>query len=685
MNKREYDLNRVVFHSQGDLAAGHQLSKAEPILKSEIKSVYKDINDVLELYNIKQYFDNELYLKNWTQDEITAFKQKVTEYSNIIGQFLSSINSSNAISYHENLQDEYISSFWELINNQKIYKQISSEIFSSILSSEPDRIQTILTHKDLVAYYNPVLRDFLLTYPQSAEILLSIYEEKKKIHKEDMQYLPKNLTIQDKENIISDYLDSDDTNLNYIQLIQNSKKQKDFIISDKTRLKAKRKNKEKKEKIFADRGKNSLKCGVSVCFEEKATEIKQANRENYNINYSYSLDFIKQNNDNYSLFRNFKILFEYLDIQNRIDLVSKKSQMGVMENFLGLRSKNEYQTGITFNLTEMTSYSQIVGYNKVINNLGKSLENILQVVFTSIFQEKYNFANNARLSIPSSNNSCFEKVRLLAPEFESVLKQYKLFVEDNEIDFDLLQISSSPCAIKNIPSLIQNKYIYLNENNIEIVSCSNLFFSDQTMLAYVEPYKGKNYQTFFNLLRNEKVNFNNYKDYQKPSINYLIEKGLIVIDEKGFIKTTNPARIFILKDLYDNEVSSFYHYPTTVQEEAGKMAEQNMIFFESSLFSKTEQSYFNYFLNKSEFTNGLDLRNSYLHGTQANPEEVRRHEYTYFTYLKLLILVLLKIEDDLLISQENKVKHKQNQIIKYLKESSNERYHKNIHPFFRRP
>lgn len=81
------------------------------------------------------------------------------------------------------------------------------------------------------------------------------------------------------------------------------------------------------------------------------------------------------------------------------------------------------------------------------------------------------------------------------------------------------------------------------------------------------------------------------------------------------------------------------------------MKTQNMVFFESSLFSKSEQSYFNYFLNKSEFTNGLDLRNSYLHGTQANPEEVQKHEYAYFTYLKLLVLVLLKIEDDLLISQ----------------------------------
>jgi hypothetical protein len=35
----------------------------------------------------------------------------------------------------------------------------------------------------------------------------------------------------------------------------------------------------------------------------------------------------------------------------------------------------------------------------------------------------------------------------------------------------------------------------------------------------------------------------------------------------------------------------------------------------------------------------------------ANPEEIQKHEYAYYSYLKLLTLILLKIEDDLLISQ----------------------------------
>ena len=106
------------------MAGGHYLSKGEHILRNATKSDYDDINDVLELYNLKQYIDNELYLKSWSQDDIADFKQKVTEYGKIVGQFMSSIDDSNVIFYYEQLLHGYINSFWELVDNQKIYKQI---------------------------------------------------------------------------------------------------------------------------------------------------------------------------------------------------------------------------------------------------------------------------------------------------------------------------------------------------------------------------------------------------------------------------------------------------------------------------------------------------------------------------------------------------------------------------------
>lgn len=77
------------------------------------------------------------------------------------------------------------------------------------------------------------------------------------------------------------------------------------------------------------------------------------------------------------------------------------------------------------------------------------------------------------------------------------------------------------------------------------------------------------------------------------------------------------------------------------------MAVEGIVRLESTLFSKPEQAYFNYYLNKKYFTNGLDLRNSYVHGTQAGHEDISKHKFSYFSYLKLIFLALLKIDDDL--------------------------------------
>jgi hypothetical protein len=199
---------RVEFFSKEDKSGGYQLLKAETTLRNTIKSDYEDINDVLELYNIKLYIDNKLYLKSWSLEDIALFKQKVSEYSKVAGQFMSNINDNNVVKYYEELFRGYINSFWEIVNNQKIYKQISSNNLGSILLKKPYMIRSILIHRKLVTYHHDAIRNFLLNYSQSAEILLSIYEEKNDFDRKE-DFLPKSLTIQDKEDIISKYLDSE--------------------------------------------------------------------------------------------------------------------------------------------------------------------------------------------------------------------------------------------------------------------------------------------------------------------------------------------------------------------------------------------------------------------------------------------------------------------------------------------
>ena len=639
--------NRVVFFSKEDMAGGFELQKGEHILRGDIKQEYVDINDILELYNIKKYIDNELYLKSWTTDDINNFKQKIVSFGKIIAQFMSAITNENFDQIYQNIIFDYEKSFWELINNLNLSKNISKDKLLGVLENKSYIKYEILQNKQIVEHFDKVLKTFFLNHPESAEIVLSVYEVKKD-NNESPYYLPKSLTVEDKENIIINYLNSSQTNINYVSLIPNARNQTDFKLSDKTRLLAKKLYAKETERFFAET--NGIKFGVSVGFSDNQETIKDASlsKDNLTAYYSYSSVFIKQNRDPHQLFEMFTVLFEYLDEQSRIELISKPSQLDVIERAMGLKSKNDYLTSHLFKIYNITSHLQIVGFRNELGKMGISLEDTLKHIYTITFPEKYGYANNARFSIPTGK-TFLEKVRFIAPEFESLIKQYKLFVENNEIDYELLQISSNPISINDIPSLNTNKYIYFNDKNTNIKSISNVFFSDQTLLAYVEPYKEKKYRNFFELLSHEHVQYENYADYQKNHLTYLIDKNQIFVDKSGQIQFVNPSRILILNDLYTNSVASYYRYTNPFQKEVLQMEKENIVFFESSLFSKPEQDYFNFFLNKKEFTNGYDLRNKYLHGTQANPEDIQQHEDAYFIYLKLIVLLLLKIEDDLII------------------------------------
>lgn len=289
-------------------------------------------------------------------------------------------------------------------------------------------------------------------------------------------FLPKCLTIEDKETIINNYLDSSKVNPNYLRIIQDARNKKnDFVLSDKTRLKAFRLYQNENDKFFEEAEVTSHV--VSVSFPENAQRIKDVKiKDGFTTEYSYSLDYIKANNNPYTLFENFFSLFEYLDNHRRIRLVSKKSSLETIERFIGIHSKSEYIQGISFRLSEMTSQLQIDAYIQVLENMGVSLGSVLQNVYQVVFPEKYGFDENAYLNMPTSS-SYFEKVKAIVPEFESIIKQYKLFVEDGSIDFELLQMSSTPTSVKGIPSLNQNKYIYLNyiiQNLQTLLTCSFL-------------------------------------------------------------------------------------------------------------------------------------------------------------------------------------------------------------------
>ena len=62
-------------------------------------------------------------------------------------------------------------------------------------------------------------------------------------------------------------------------------------------------------------------------------------------------------------------------------------------------------------------------------------------------------------------------------------------------------------------------------------------------------------------------------------------------------------------------------------------------------------------MQKASFVNGYDLRNKYIHGCQPNGKNSEAtHQNNYYLFLKLLILLIIKINDDLSIYDSEEYK-----------------------------
>ena len=636
------DLRRVVYYSNYDMSIEENLQNAEQIIISFDKNNSFSINDLLELYNIKLYFINNLRLPIWSDEQYQRYKTIVDDFWHIIKNYFISIENSNFTQIFAEVQFKYTHNFWELFNKLNIFKKVNSQLISALLDSKKYILNEILAYQEIVNYYSDVIINYLEKNPQSAEILLSYYEEVSLSEKKKI-YIPKKFSNEKIENLINDYILIEEANLNYINLIVNSQNLK---LSDKTKYIASKRKRELTNSFFKEN--EGISYGVEIAISKDQMEPKSLkyNKNNNRLIYTYSEQYLDLTKDFFSIFKNFNYLFEYLNFQGCINLVKRDCEMDSMERIF-MRSKGEYHKYIKFNQKEILSNGQLVIYKHYLKSSEIDIEDVIFFIVIEILQKEYGI-EKLKISLPSKDTEFFEKVRILAPELEFLLKQYNAFIEDGEIDFDLLQFNSSPLYFSKLKSNVENKYVYgTGENFYRIKYC---LFSDQSSLSYVKPFNSK-YRCLNELLLKENITYDFFQNYQKREIDYLLEKKIIFFDSQNYLRVDQIMSI-IFSVFYYQEVISFWHFPLEIRNVILELEKQKEVIFDNCLFTREEIRYLNYNLNKKEFSNSLDLRNKYLHGSNSESKDVQ--EYDYNIILKILILVCLKIEDDILLAKINK-------------------------------
>lgn len=323
----------VKFYSKNDWGYGNNLVLAENVLNSfDSSKEYDDINEILELYNVQEYLNNKCYLTKWDEETINRYSDISKRFSRIIGKYFSTVNEGNILEVYKEIKGIYYGDFWKLFDNYKMYKRISKEKFEEILNVRLN-LRFILVHKRIVYAYDNTISRIMMNNEKTCELLLYEYLAEK--NETEKYYFPNSL---DKDALINKYLDSDKCNLNYVQLLVKSVSTQDLVLSDKLRLKAKRKEEREVELLFSDKGYFTYDVELSYSNElEKTNDIKTENEHLYLI---YSLKWLKENLDYpVILIYNFICLFEFVDNQIRFLHVHKINLMSVFTGILGVKGK----------------------------------------------------------------------------------------------------------------------------------------------------------------------------------------------------------------------------------------------------------------------------------------------------------------------------------------------------------
>lgn len=630
------DYDGIKYYGKNDMSILWKLEELEEKLQSvSFESKVENVNEAIELYNIAQLLDTGVCLRNWNESTYNVYKEKAPMLMKLCAIFFSGISNDSFMQIEEGVCISYLEDFWMLIEKFKVYEIINKDTFKRFLKEKNPTLWVILKHKQIVDFFGQELSDALRISEQTPELIAhNFLEASEKIR----YFFPKELLPSEYEGILKRYVESENPNPNYLHLIMIHNSTKECPISDKLKLSAKKAYHKYWENNQASG--TGIGYGVELSFGD-VPDVVSYEKDGYTIKYTYDIKWLEENLDYPTILNNFKFLFEYFDIFWRCTFVAVESQMGVFEKHIGMKGKKEYIKGTSFNMCNMTSTLQMNAYYNFLQKNNISLELVIKWFFEEYLKEE--FGADGFVYNPSKNDaSWLDKCRNISSEMDGVLKQYRMYVEDGQIDRELLEMSSEHIVLSTIPSFLEDKYAYAESKDMH--NQMHLLFSNQSTITYTEKTKST-YNSFCLLIMLEEMRRSDFFEYQLPSIDWLIENNVLYVDDNDVLRL-NREYIAILADMYKHDVICVQYYGKykTILTE---MKNADDIRTESTLFSVPETNYLNYMLNRSEYSNGKDLRNKYIHSTYPMEKDVQMQDY--MDLLKIMIIIIGKINEEFLL------------------------------------
>lgn len=645
MPEEEPNRRRLRYYGLSDYGTFFQLEQVVETLRALDPSQQTfDVNDVVELHHVGQFADHDLFPAHVQDEERSALKTKIPDVRRTVGTFFGRVDDANFAALITDVDFRYHADVLDLLARNRAYDRCSPAVVLPALQKARIHLGELLSCAPLVRSYDEDVRALLLANPDHAEQIIAKHLQ---VDGRGNINLPQSLTAEDSRGLIEAYIDSPAPNPNYLKLVADARTDRSTGIDPKLKLKAQRAYDAYWKKHFETN--EGIKAGCEVRVADDQAEPVIASLDGLVGKYSYSREWLASNLDYPSILNNFIYVFEFSNSHMMLNFPSFYAQLGVVERFLVTAGRDSYRTGAAFDHTNQASVLQLVMYEQFLRSEGAELESALAWFFEDYLAAEFG-AENLKFRPSSSSATFLEKARHLFSEMESVLKQFSLYVENGHLDLELLAITSEQLIYRDIPSLVEGKYVYV-ANNPDVRRVQHLLFSDQAVMGYIS--EDLKEDTFAHLILKHDASYATFAEHQQGDVDFLIASGIVENQEGMPLRFANPSAFRVLMSVNGFEAASFYHYSPQARTAIEEMEQLGWVERRSSLLTASESSYFNFMLNHSEFSNGPDLRNRYLHGSQADGEDDRVHFQAYIHALRLLVGLVIKVNDDFELRDSN--------------------------------
>lgn len=600
------------------------------------------IIDLIQLYVIKKYEDDYEGLSEVGKQIIDKNRKKFQRIKTELNIYFKKLNDSVFecdISILRKEKHILTHDYLDAINEYFKFVSITFASIKNALDNHILPLYHLLYQRNICRAFEREIKEYILNNSNSIELFVSEYDENF-LHGSRHHYSLPKLTEQEISLLIDNYLSNQFANFNTIKCLIYHKNSKDtYFISPFLKTKLKKRFKEMEDELMNNHSVQISDYEIRIDPSQDVPTIYK--QEAGHTLLSYSGKWINENTDYPTLLNNLIYVFGLVDLDFRFGCLPRKNGDSMLTDIFESKNKDEYGNMI-FNSIDGTLNTSFVAYYQYLERKGIHLETIFEWFSKDYLKSEFNL-KGFEISLPVSECNYYLKCKNIFSEIDKFLKSYMVYQKYSRIESDIYE-EETLCKYQFLKSLNGNKYFYINKDS-EVPTILFYLFNNQSMLQYISTdVKDK---TFFKLVESRHPKYDDFQEYNKHKLDYLLDKKVIFLDEVKRIYFVDNEMIFLFKELYFNKFIDARHlekYTETIQ----KLIQNKYIIGDDSLFSKYEADYLNYYLNNSQFTNALALRNNYEHPGKLE-RTVNEMYHDYVNGLKIFALIAIKVNDELCI------------------------------------